>query len=671
MTADISLPASEHLIAAHSNLQIYVQLINENIGHAVGSWLSDREWNSPTIHWQREVPLYPGSYSLRVFALDPASNRIATRAFSFTADPFGGSRVIRLSPTVISNRCLRDEEIEGRKNLFDPLLFDGCLLAPTATGTFSLRDKPTVLVRFYAHEKNLESTTFKKWKAFASVGDGPLIPLTITAGAVRGFIASGQLDLANLNLKPGSYIVTVGFDIGEKEPVFALPANSPLLLELRSAPQDEQHIRHYLPTLSSSILSSQIPSLAGGRPLRNLALIAAIFVATAACAQQKPAYLMDGLSTLHHPVSTLNAEAQKFFDQGLVSSTLSTTKKPPAPSTAPPSSIPNSPWPGGESPSPSDPTTISPSTPSAKSSPSKPQQSARPQLHLHAHRTGLHRRNVQRFSGDPKPDYHQLDINYSKAMADLTHRYPDDLDAATLYADSLMNLRPWQLWNHDGTPADGTPEIVSTLEGVLRRDPNHIGAMHLYIHAVEASPNPERALPYADRIPTLAPAAGHLVHMPAHIYERTGNFDGARAQNVAAAKADEAYAASTGSQGMYMMMYYSHNLHFGAVSASMQGRCAEAKSQADRLAGNLRPMAGDKEMSAMIEPFLGMQYAMAVRCGRWDDMLATSDPQAHTSALKAFGSTVRGLALTARGKLDEAEIAPQTARRNRSRNSKR
>ena len=176
---------------------------------------------------------------------------------------------------------------------------------------------------------------------------------------------------------------------------------------------------------------------------------------------------------------------------------------------------------------------------------------------------------AQRFSADPKPDYHQLDVSYSKSMGELMRHYPDDLDAATLFADSMMNLRPWKLWNADGTPAEGTIEIVATLESVLRRDPNHIGAMHLYIHAVEASPNPERALPYADRIPTLAPAAGHLVHMPAHIYERTGNFDGARVQNIAAAKADETYAAASGVWGIYMMMYYSHNLHFGAVSASM------------------------------------------------------------------------------------------------------
>jgi tetratricopeptide (TPR) repeat protein len=390
--------------------------------------------------------------------------------------------------------------------------------------------------------------------------------------------------------------------------------------------------------------------------MKYLAIIGALAFSMTISAQQKPAYLMDGLSNLHHPVSTENAEAQKFFDQGLrlvyafnheeaARSFHRAAELDPKLAMA---------WWGvalAVGPNynlPVDPEHEKLAVEAIEKAHALA-SSASPieQAYIDA--------MAKRFSADPKPDYHQLDINYSRAMADLSHRYPDDLDAATLYADSLMNLRPWQLWNHDGTPAEGTTEIVSTLEGVLRREPNHIGAMHLYIHAVEASPNPERALPYADRIPALAPAAGHLVHMPAHIYERTGNFDGARAQNVAAARADEAYAAASGSQGMYMMMYYSHNLHFGAVSASMQGRCAEAKSQADRLAENLRPMAGDKEMGAMIEPFLGMQYAMAVRCGRWDDMLACSDPQAHTRALKAFWFYGRGLALVARGKLDEAE----------------
>jgi hypothetical protein len=237
--------------------------------------------------------------------------------------------------------------------------------------------------------------------------------------------------------------------------------------------------------------------------LRNLALIAAIFVATAACAQQKPAYLMDGLGTLHHPVSTQNAEAQKFFDQGLrlvyafnheeaARSFHRSAELDPKLAMA---------WWG-----------VALAVGPNYNLPVDPEREklaveACNKAHaLNSSATPIEQAYIdamaKRFSGDPKPDYHQLDINYSKAMADLTHRYPDDLDAATLYADSLMNLRPWQLWNHDGTPADGTPEIVSTLEGVLRRDPNHIGAMHLYIHAVEASPNPERALPYAD-LPTV------------------------------------------------------------------------------------------------------------------------------------------------------------------------
>lgn len=390
--------------------------------------------------------------------------------------------------------------------------------------------------------------------------------------------------------------------------------------------------------------------------MKNIALFAVLCIASFGCAQQRPAYLMDGLSTLHHPVSTRNAEAQKFFDQGLrlvyafnheeaarsfhraaeIDPKLAMAWWGVALAVGPNYNLP-----------------VDPEHEKlaveaiAKAKSLSSEASPVEQHYIDA--------MAQRFSADPKPDYHQLDINYSKAMADLTHRYPDDLDAATLYADSLMNLRPWQLWNADGTPAEGTSEIVSTLESVLRRDPNHIGAMHLYIHAVEASPNPERALPYADRIAALAPAAGHLVHMPAHIYERTGNFDGACAQNVAAAKADEAYAAASGSQGMYMMMYYSHNLHFGAVSASMQGRCAEAKSQADRLSENLRPMASDKNMAPMLEPFIGMQYAIAARCARWDDLLSSTEPSSQTNALKAYWLYSRGLALAARDKLAEAE----------------
>ena len=258
-----------------------------------------------------------------------------------------------------------------------------------------------------------------------------------------------------------------------------------------------------------------------------------------------------------------------------------------------------------------------------------------------------------RFSSAANPDYSQLNIDYSRAMRKLAQKYPDDLDASTLFADSLMNLHPWRLWNADGTPAEGTPEIVATLEAVLRRDPNHIGAMHLYMHAVEASPNPERALSYANSIAAMTPAAGHLVHMPSHIYMRTGNYDGARAQNAAAARADEQYIAATGAQGVYPLMYYSHNLHFLAIAATTQGRCVDAVDAAKRLAANVQPAV---EQMPMLEPFLGMRYAIAVRCQRWDELLSMQPPTAKTPALRAFWLYGHGSALAATSHLAKAEV---------------
>ena len=155
---------------------------------------------------------------------------------------------------------------------------------------------------------------------------------------------------------------------------------------------------------------------------------------------------------------------------------------------------------------------------------------------------------------DPKADLKKLAVDYKNAMGELVKRYPDDLDAATLFAESAMDLRPWKFWSSDGKPAEGTEEIVATLESVLRRDPNHIGAIHYYIHAIEASSHPERALAYASKLPSLEPAAGHLVHMPAHIYERTGDYQSAALSNKEAAKADEAYIKASGVTAVYPLM---------------------------------------------------------------------------------------------------------------------
>src|SRR5262252_4313669 len=162
----------------------------------------------------------------------------------------------------------------------------------------------------------------------------------------------------------------------------------------------------------------------------------------------------------------------------------------------------------------------------------------------------------KRYSNDPKADLKKLDVDYKNAMAELARRYPDDLDAATLYAESLMDLNPWHYWSKEGKAGAGTEEIVSVLESVLRRNPDHIGANHYYIHAVEASLHPEWALPSAQKLKTLAPAAGHLVHMPAHIDIRAGNYEAAARSNAYAAEADRELFKVAGNQGVYPMMYY-------------------------------------------------------------------------------------------------------------------
>src|SRR5205823_11668487 len=148
---------------------------------------------------------------------------------------------------------------------------------------------------------------------------------------------------------------------------------------------------------------------------------------------------------------------------------------------------------------------------------------------------------------------------------------------------------PWQLWTNDGKPAEGTEEIIAVLESVLKRNPNHIGAIHYYIHAVEASPHPERALPYVAKLPAQVPAAGHLVHMPAHIYERTGDYAAAAQSNEDAAAADRAYIKANGARGVYPLMYYSHNLHFLAIAYSMEGRFADSVRAARGLEANVGP----------------------------------------------------------------------------------
>jgi tetratricopeptide (TPR) repeat protein len=261
---------------------------------------------------------------------------------------------------------------------------------------------------------------------------------------------------------------------------------------------------------------------------------------------------------------------------------------------------------------------------------------------------------AKRYSGDANPDYKKLGEDYAKAMGELSKKYPDDLDAATLYAESLMNLRPWKLWTHDGKPAEGTEEIVRVLESVLAREPNHAGANHYYIHAVEASRNPERALPSAGRLGTLVPMAGHLVHMPAHIYMRTGDFAAAARSNEVSAAVDKLYAEKSGTTGsLYDLMYHSHNEHFQVAAASMAGRYAESKKVAQALAARLAPHAG--KMSGMLDGFIMTPIWVDARFGKWDGILRTAEPAKDLPGTHAVWRYARGLALAARGEVDKAQ----------------
>jgi len=229
-----------------------------------------------------------------------------------------------------------------------------------------------------------------------------------------------------------------------------------------------------------------------------------------------------------------------------------------------------------------------------------------------------------RYSSDAKPDYKKLANIYATGMRTLSRKYPEDLDAATMYAESLMNLNPWQLWTANGKPGEHTEEIVRVLESVLTRDPNHAGANHYYIHALEASPNPERALPSAGRLETLVPKAGHLVHMPAHIYARTGDFAQAAERNVVAARMDKAYAEEADRNGsLYDLMYHSHNEHFLAAAACMEGRYAEAKKAADGLAARLMPHT---RMMSMLDGFIMTPLWVDARFSKWDSILARQEP---------------------------------------------
>jgi hypothetical protein len=366
-----------------------------------------------------------------------------------------------------------------------------------------------------------------------------------------------------------------------------------------------------------------------------------------------PPRLMSGLGEVHHPVSTKNREAQQFFDQGLKlvygfnhdearRSFQRAAQLDPKLAMA---------WWGIA-------LTLGPNynLPVDPEREKAAYDAVQKAIALQENASDAERAYITalsvRYSNDPNADLHALDLAYKDAMGKLAARYPDDLDAVTLCAESMMNLHPWRLWSHDGKPAEDTEQIVALLESVLKRDPNHLGANHYYIHAVEASPHPERALPSAARLEKLAPVEGHLAHMPSHIYARVGDHSASARCNAAAMAADRKFLSETNEQGFYRLMYYSHNMHFLAYADTMRGDFAGAKAAADKLVVNASP--GVKNIP-MLEAFIPTPIVVLLGFERWSDILKFPKPEDSLALTNAVWHSARGIALANLGKTAEAE----------------
>lgn len=275
-----------------------------------------------------------------------------------------------------------------------------------------------------------------------------------------------------------------------------------------------------------------------------------------------------------------------------------------------------------------------------------------------ARERGLIAALAKRYSDDPAAERATLDAAYADAMGQLTKRYPKDQDIAVLYAESLMDLSPWDYWASGGTKPKGrTGELVATLERVLKANPNHPGAIHYYIHTVEASADPKRAEPYAERLGKLVPGAGHLVHMPAHIYYRVGRYKDSLATNKQAVAVDEAYIAEQKPEGIYPLGYYPHNVHFVMVSAQMAGDGDTAVKAADKLATIVSDDSA--RQFAIAQPVKAAPYFTHAQFSDPATILALPAPGADLPYVEALWHYARGVAYAAQG--DTTKAAQESA----------
>jgi len=260
----------------------------------------------------------------------------------------------------------------------------------------------------------------------------------------------------------------------------------------------------------------------------------------------------------------------------------------------------------------------------------------------------------QRYDGQADTPRDPLDRAWADALADMASRYPDDTTVASVYAEALMNTMPWDYWGPDGEAKPDTQAVIASLEAVMAADPDHPLALHLYIHALEASSNASKAEPAADRLANLVPGSGHLVHMPSHIYFRVGRYQDSALANIRAAEVDEAYIAQCNAQGFYPALYYPHNIHFLWASATMQGQSELSLDSARRVVANVR--VEQVEQFPTIQFFRTVPMLSLVRFARWEEILEEPEPYEPFAFARAIWHYGRGVAHAALGDGESALI---------------
>jgi tetratricopeptide (TPR) repeat protein len=374
---------------------------------------------------------------------------------------------------------------------------------------------------------------------------------------------------------------------------------------------------------------------------------------------------LKNLGSLHHKITTKAADAQKFFDQGLTlvygfnhSEAIRSFRE--AARLDPQCAMAY--W--GQA------LALAPNINDPAIGPDREQQGQEASLLALKYKDGASEPEqalidaiAARFSKDEKRDRQALNKAYAEAMAKVYSKYPDDPDVAALYADAVMNTMPWDYWTKSGAPKPGIAEARRALEAGMKQHSNHPGVNHVYIHLMEATDEVDLAIPSADRLPGLVPSAGHLVHMPAHIYIRVGRYADAAAVNVKAISADEDYITQCRAQGIYPAVYYPHNIHFLNAVLAMDGRSREALETA-------RKVAGHHDHATMHEPGFGFAHLLKtiplltmVRFGRWDDILKEPEPPANQTFGRAMRHFARGYALSAQGKPAEARAELESLRK--------